>query len=140
MPDLPVTVTLTSSGIPVAGQSFTLTCETTTTLASPSYLWFDDGGNLVGNVSSSLTLNPLLESSTGEYSCQVTAGSDESQRFGCGVTRVVVQGELMFHLYAIHCECRLCDFLPWSPVIYHLSLEGKTQGRSKVLRVVYKMA
>ena len=70
-PDLPVAVTITSSGTPVAGQSFTLTCQATTTLASPSYQWFDDGGNLVGNVST-LTLNPLLESNTGEYSCQVT--------------------------------------------------------------------
>ena len=86
-------VTITPNGTPVAGQSFTLTCQATTTLASPSYQWFDDGGNLVGNVST-LTLNPLLESNTGEYSCQVTAGNGADQRFGCGVTRVVVQGLL----------------------------------------------
>ena len=92
-------VTITPSGTPVAGQSFTLTCETTTTLASPSYQWFDDGGNLVGNVST-LTLNPLLESNTGEYSCQVTAGSGASQRFGCGVTRVSVQG--VFVVYIVY--------------------------------------
>ena len=91
--DLPVTVTITPSGTPVAGQSFTLTCQATTTLASPSYQWFNDGGDLVGNVSI-LTLNPLLESSTGEYSCQVTAGNGASQRFGCGTSRVVVQGLL----------------------------------------------
>ena len=91
MPTLPVAVTITSSGTPVADQSFTLTCQVTTSLTSPSYQWFDDSGNMVGS-ESTLTLNPLLESSTGEYSCQVTAGSGADQRFGCGVTWVAVQG------------------------------------------------
>ena len=104
--DLPVTVTITPSGTPVAGQSFTLTCQATTALASPSYQWFDDGGNLVGNVFT-LTLNPLLESNTGEYSCQVTAGDDVSQRFGCGVSTVVVQGLFVVCclLFTLLCMC-----------------------------------
>ena len=91
-PTLPVDVTITSSSeTAVAGQSFTLTCQATTTLMNPAYQWFDDSGAMVGS-SSTLTLNPLMESNSGEYSCQVSAGSGAGQRFGCGVTRVVVQG------------------------------------------------
>ena len=75
----------------MAGQSFTLTCEATTALTSPSYQWFDNSGRMIGS-RSTLTLNPPWESSSREYSCQVTAGSGSDQRFGCGVTRVDVQG------------------------------------------------
>ena len=88
---LPVDVAITASGTPVAGQSFTLTCVTTTSLSSPTYQWFSDSGAMIGS-SSTLTIDPLLESGTGEYSCQVSAGSGASQRYGCGVERVVVQG------------------------------------------------
>ena len=75
----------------MAGQSFTLTCQATTALTSPSYQWFHNGGRIIGS-GSTLTLNPLLESSSGEYSCQVNAGSGAGQRFGCGVTGVGIQG------------------------------------------------
>ena len=81
----------------MAGQSFTLTCQATTALTSPSYQWFDNSGGMIGS-GSTLTLNPLLESSSGEYSCQVTAGSGADQRFGCGVTRVDVQGSHCFSI------------------------------------------
>ena len=97
-PTLPVDVTITSSnGTAVAGQSFTLTCQATTTLMNPTYQWFDDSGTMVGS-GSTLTLNPLLESNSGEYSCQVSAGSGADQRFGCGVTRVAVQGLTKFYI------------------------------------------
>ena len=58
---------------------------------NPTYQWFDDSGAMVGN-GSTLTLNLLMESNSGEYSCQVSAGSGADQRFGCGVTRVAVKG------------------------------------------------
>ena len=91
-PTLPVDVTITSSSeTAVAGESFTLTCQATTTLMNPTYQWFDDSGAMVDS-GSTLTLDPLLESSSGEYSCQVSAGSGADQRFGCGVTRMAVQG------------------------------------------------
>ena len=91
-PTLPVDVTITSSsGTAVAGQSFTLTCQATTVLMNPTYQWFDDSGTMVGS-GSTLTLNPLMESNSGEYACQVSAGSGAYQRFGCGVKRVAVQG------------------------------------------------
>ena len=84
-----MTVTISASGTPVAGQSFTLTCAATTTLSNPTYQWFSDNGTLVGN-SAVLTIPVLLESNTGEYSCHVTAGSGANQRYGCGVEKVVV--------------------------------------------------
>ena len=97
-PTLPVDVTITSSsGTAVAGQSFTLTCHATTALMNPAYQWFDDSGTMVGS-GFTLTLNPLLESNSGEYSCQVSAGSGADQRFGCGVTRVAVQGLTKFYI------------------------------------------
>ena len=86
-------VTIRSSGTPVAGQSFTLTCEVTTTLMNPTYQWFDDNGNMISS-NAVLTLNQLLESNTGEYSCQVSVTDGVDQRFGCEVERVVVQGML----------------------------------------------
>ena len=75
--------------MPIAGRSFTLTCGHATTVMNPTYQWFDDNGNMVGS-QATLTLNPLLESKTGEYSCLVTEGA--SGRVGCGVERVAVQG------------------------------------------------
>ena len=97
-PTLPVDVTITSSsGTAVAGQSFTLTCQATTVLMNPTYQWFDDSGTMVGS-SSTLTLDTLMESNSEEYSCQVSAGSGADQRFGCGVTRVAVQGLTKFYI------------------------------------------
>ena len=91
-----MTVTITASGTPIAGQSFTLTCAATTALSNPTYQWFSDNGTLIGS-SAMLTIPTLLESNTGEYSCQVTAGNGAAnQRFGCGVERVIVQGMKLF--------------------------------------------
>ena len=81
------------SGTPVAGQSFTLTCSHTTTVANPtstSYQWFHPNGSMAGS-EAALTLNPLLESQSGEYSCQVTV-TDANESFGCGVIGINVQG------------------------------------------------
>ena len=89
---LPVTITISAGGTPVAGQSFTLTCQATTALSNPTYQWFDDSGTMIGSGLSALTISTLRESGSGEYSCQVTAGSGANQRYGCGVERVVVQG------------------------------------------------
>ena len=75
--------------MPVAGRSFTLTCDHGSTASNPIYQWLDDAGAMVG-IQATLTLNPLLESHRGEYSCLVT---DQSNGLvGCGVHRVTVQG------------------------------------------------
>ena len=88
-PTLPVSVTITSSSTPVAGGSFTLTCDHGSTATDPTYQWFNESGAAVGT-QATLTLNPLLESNTGEYSCLVT---DQARNVvGCGVERVTVQG------------------------------------------------
>ena len=89
-----MTVAISASGIPIAGQSFTLTCTATTTLSNPTYQWFSDNGTLISS-SAVLTINELQESNTGEYSCQVTAGNGASERYGCGVERVLVQGNVI---------------------------------------------
>ena len=91
-PTLPVTVTVTpSSASPVAGGSFTLTCDHGSTASNPTYQWFDDAGNEVGT-QATLTRNQLRESHGGEYSCLITDQSDGL--VGCGVHRVSVQGIL----------------------------------------------
>ena len=90
-----MTVVISVGGTPVAGQSFTLTCQATTALSNPTYQWFSDNGTLISS-SAVLTINELQESNTGEYSCQVTAGNGADQRYGCGVERIVVQGNFLF--------------------------------------------
>jgi hypothetical protein len=90
-PTLPVAVTITPShsDSPVAGESFTLTCDHGSSATTPTYQWFDNAGTEVGT-QATLTLNPLLESHTGEYSCLITDQSDGL--VGCGLHRVSVQG------------------------------------------------
>ena len=88
-PNLPVTIVITSGGDTVAGGSFTLTCDDSSTAMNPAYEWFDESGTSIGT-EGTLTLNPLLESHSGEYSCLVT---DQTRNVvGCGVYRVTVQG------------------------------------------------
>ena len=82
-------VTVTSSNNSVAGGSFTLTCDHLLLASTPTYQWFNEAGTMIGN-GSTLSLNPLLESHSGEYSCLVTDQSDDL--VGCGVHRVTVQG------------------------------------------------
>ena len=74
---------------PVAGQSYTLTCNHGSTASNPTYQWFDDAGTMVGT-QANYAFNPLMESHSGEYSCLVTDLSDGM--VGCGVYRVTVQG------------------------------------------------
>ena len=89
-PTLPVIVTVTpGSASPVAGGSFTLTCDHGSTAQTPTYQWFDDAGTMIGT-QATLTLNPLRESNSVEYSCLITDQSDGL--VGCGVHRVSVQG------------------------------------------------
>ena len=75
--------------MPVAGGSFTLACDHGSTASNPTYEWFDESGTSIGT-QATLTLNPLLESHSGEYFCLVTDQSDGL--VGCGVHRVTVQG------------------------------------------------
>ena len=83
-------MTITSSSTPVAGGNFTLTCDHGSTATDPTYQWFNESGAAVGT-QATLTLSPLLESNTGEYSCLVT---DQARSVvGCGVERVSVQGK-----------------------------------------------
>ena len=95
-PTLPVTVTVApSSGSPIASGSLTLTCDHRSTAVNSTYQWFDDAGTMVGT-EVTYTLNPLMESHSGEYSCLVMDQSDGM--VGCGVNRVTVQGMDPWHL------------------------------------------
>ena len=110
-PSLPFAVTiLVPTSSPVAGGSFALTCNSTAT--TPTYQWFNESGTMIGT-QATLTLNPLLESNSGEYSCLVTDQS--SSLVGCGVERVTVQGmdcmlglnvSLIVHVYMV------CNVVP----------------------------
>ena len=105
---LPVTVTITpSSDSPVAGGSFTLTCDHGSTASNPTYQWFDDAGNEI-DTQATLVLNPLMESDSGEYSCLITDQSDGL--VGCGVHRVSVQG--MYTDWACVYNVYVCDLKP----------------------------
>ena len=88
-PTLPVTVSITTTSSPVAGEDLVLTCDHGSTAMNPAYQWFDETGALIGS-EVTLRLSPLRESDTGEYSCLVT---DQTRSLvGCGLTRVDVQG------------------------------------------------
>ena len=101
---LPVTVTVTPTNMPVAGRRFTLMCDHGSTASTPTYQWFDNTGAMAGTAST-LTLNPLLESHTGEYSCLITDQSDGL--VGCGVHRVTVQGT---HWVCVHVCVFTCKY------------------------------
>lgn len=90
-------MTISYSGTAVAGGTLTLTCSHNSAVMNPTYEWFDDSGNTVGN-RSTLVLNPLVESNGGEYSCLVVDGASDT--IGCGVERFVVQG--MNYMYIIN--------------------------------------
>ena len=97
-------MTITSSSTPVAGGSFTLTCDHGSTATDPAYQWFDENGAAVGT-QATLSLNPLLESNTGEYSCLVT---DQARSVvGCGVERVTVQG-IDAYCFSYQCQLDAC--------------------------------
>ena len=73
-----ITATVTSSGPPMAGQSYTLTCTVTGVEAltpTITYEW-TRGGTSVGENDPRLTFNPLTLSSSGQHVCTVTVTSD----------------------------------------------------------------
>ncbi len=73
-----ITATVTSSGPPLAGQSYTLTCTVTGGEAltpTITYEW-TRGRTSVGGNGPILTFNPLTLSSSGQYVCTVTVTSD----------------------------------------------------------------
>jgi hypothetical protein len=87
---------------------------------TPIYQWFNNAGTVIGT-QATLTLNPLMESYTGEYSCMITDQSDGL--VGCGVHRVSVQGilgtgrvctyEIIVHLWV---------FYKWANIILFISI------------------
>ena len=92
-----MTVSITTSNSPVAGEDLVLTCDHGSTAMNPAYQWFDETGALIGS-EATLSLSPLRESDTGEYSCLVT---DQTRSLvGCGLTRVDVQG-IYIHVYKL---------------------------------------
>lgn len=81
---------------PVAGQSFTLRCHVTSiSYTYGHYQWILPNGSKADGdyfASDKYTLTPLLESHTGEYSCQFTLIRGADKLFGCGVKWINVQG------------------------------------------------
>ncbi len=73
-----ITATVTSSGPPMTGQSYSLTCTVTgadSLTPTITYVW-TRGGTSVAGSDSMLTFNPLKLSNSGEYVCTVTVTSD----------------------------------------------------------------
>ncbi len=73
-----VTAMITSSGPPMAGQSYTLICSVTGAEAltpSITYEWTRGGSSVTGS-ESMLTFNSLTLSSSGQYVCTVIVTSD----------------------------------------------------------------
>ena len=73
-------------GNPTLGQQYTLTCNVSTALGTPTVQWVGPGSSasIVTSgdftVSSTppytLTINPLRQSHAGQYTCHATVGSD----------------------------------------------------------------
>ena len=125
-----------SSDSPVAGGSFTLTCDHGSTASNPTYQWFDNAGTVIGT-QATFTLNPLRESHSGEYSCLITDQSDGL--VGCGVHRVSVQGKLTISyrmsMYIIMWDNIIVCISDLAPTVI-VSIEGLdrgTVGRSQTL-------
>ena len=125
-----------SSDSPVAGGSFTLTCDHGSTAQMPTYQWLNNAGTVIGT-QATLTLNPLRESHGGEYSCLITDQSDGL--VGCGVHRVSVQGKLTISyrmsMYIIMWDNIIVCISDLAPTVI-VSIEGLdrgTVGRSQTL-------
>ena len=84
------------SDTPVAGQSLTLKCHAVALYHTSSYYqWILPNGSMADGdyfAPDKLTLSPLLESHTGEYSCQFTIVRGADKLVGCGVKWINVQG------------------------------------------------
>lgn len=88
----------TLSGSFIAGENKTSICQFSTATGvatSPvSYRWFGPDGRLL-STSRNLTLIHINESSAGDYSCQVTVGTGNSEKVGCGVKRFIIRSKLI---------------------------------------------
>ena len=88
-PAVTVSVDITASGTGVAGETYNLTCTATVvgTMATPSFLWVDQGGaevmsgagitidvDVASPASSILMFSPLSTAHAGNYTCQVSVG------------------------------------------------------------------
>ena len=104
-----ITATVISSGPPIAGQSYSLTCTVCIFIAESltptiTYEW-TKGGTLVSGNDHMLTFNILTISSSGQYVCTVTVTSslltttltNESETF-----QVMIKGKPLYNIY-VHC-------------------------------------
>ena len=89
-------VSVTAGRNPTLGQQYTLTCNVSAALGTPTVQWVGPssstpivtGGDFTVNSTSpyTLTINPLRQSHAGQYTCQATVGSDT------GTASVMVEG------------------------------------------------
>ena len=92
-------VSVTAGGNPTLGQSYTLTCNVSVAsgvTGTPTVQWvgpgssapITTGGDFTVSSTSPYTLiiNPLRQSHTGQYTCQVTVGDDT------GIASVIIPG------------------------------------------------
>ena len=87
-------VFIISSGNPTVGQPYNLTCNVSGVTGTPTVQWVGPGSSapivtggdfIVSSTSPyTLTINPLRQSHTGQYTCQATVGGDS------GTTSVMV--------------------------------------------------
>ena len=85
-PPVTVSVDITAPGTGFAGEMYSLTCTATVvgTMATPSFLWLDQGGTVMSGPgitidvappdSSTLMFSPLSAAHAGNYTCQVSVG------------------------------------------------------------------
>ena len=71
---LGVVISVTSTGTPTAGQSYSLDCSVSGTTNLTTYQWFNSNGTQLTNTSQ-LQFSPLLASYAGTYTCRATVGS-----------------------------------------------------------------
>ena len=64
---------ITSTGTPIAGQTFSLDCSVTGTADLATYQWFHSNGTRLADTSQ-LQFSPLLASHAGTYTCRATVG------------------------------------------------------------------
>ena len=68
-------VTLSGSGMEIAGQNYTFTCTVTGGgTMTPTYQWLKNNSPLSGQTSATLPLSPLRQSDSGVYICEGTKG------------------------------------------------------------------
>ena len=65
---------ITSTGNPIAGETYSLDCSVTGASDPATYQWFHSNGTLLTNINQ-LQFSPLLASQAGTYTCRATVGS-----------------------------------------------------------------